>query len=85
MVATDGRAVQSITTATISQFDYAFLASETESFFGDWKVITPVIDTQTGESGQYRFRTTMPFGEMPVSIRTIGAVRSISILSLIHI
>jgi len=78
-IAADGRAVQSITTATISQFDYAFLASETESFFGDWKVITPVIDTQTGESGQYRFRTTMSFGEMPVSIRTIGAVRSISI------
>jgi len=78
-IAADGRAIQSITTATISQFDYAFLASETESFFGDWKVITPVIDTQTGESGQYRFRTTMPFGEMPVSIRTIGAVRSISI------
>jgi len=78
-IAADGRAVQSITTATISQFDYAFLASETESFFGDWKVITPVIDTQTGEAGQYRFRTTMTFGEMPVSIRTIGAVRSISI------
>lgn len=78
-IAADGRAVQSISTATISQFDYAFLASETESFFGDWKVITPVIDTQTGESGQYRFRTTMTFGDMPVSIRTIGAVRSISV------
>ncbi|WP_340159487.1 penicillin-binding transpeptidase domain-containing protein [uncultured Hoeflea sp.] len=78
-IAADGRAVQSITTATISQFDYAFLASETESFFGDWKVITPVIDTQTGEAGEYRFRTTMTFGDMPVSIRTIGAVRSISI------
>ncbi|MCC0035294.1 MAG: hypothetical protein H6887_08545 [Hoeflea sp.] len=78
-IAADGRAVQSITTATISQFDYAFLASETDSFFGDWKVITPVIDTQTGESGEYRFRTTMAFGEMPVSIRTIGAVRSISV------
>jgi len=78
-IAADGRAVQSIATATISQFDYAFLASETESFFGDWKVITPVIDTQTGEAGQYRFRTTIAFGEMPVSIRTIGAVRSISV------
>ncbi|MEM5493351.1 penicillin-binding transpeptidase domain-containing protein [Hoeflea sp. AS16] len=78
-IAADGRVVQSISTATISQFDYAFLASETESFFADWKVITPVIDTQTGESGEYRFRTTMAFGEMPVSIRTIGAVRSISI------
>lgn len=78
-IAADGRAVQSITTATISQFDYAFLASETESFFGDWKVITPVIDTQTGEAGQYRFRTSMTFGDMPVSIRTIGAVRSISV------
>jgi len=78
-IAADGRAVQSISTATISQFDYAFLASETESFFGDWKVITPVIDTQTGESGQYRFTTTMTFGDMPVSIRTIGAVRSVSI------
>ncbi|MEM5471100.1 penicillin-binding transpeptidase domain-containing protein [Hoeflea sp. AS60] len=76
-IAADGRAIQSITTATISQFDYAFLASETDSFFGDWKVITPVIDTQTGESGQYKFRTTMAFGDMPVSIRTIGAVRSI--------
>ena len=78
-IAADGRAVQSISTATISQFDYAFLASETESFFGDWKVITPVIDTQTGESGQYRFTTTMTFGDMPVSIRTIGAVRSVSV------
>ncbi|SOE17207.1 penicillin binding protein [Hoeflea halophila] len=78
-IAADGRAVQSITTATISQFDYAFLASETESFFGDWKVITPVIDTQTGEAGEYRFTTTMTLGDMPVSIRTIGAVRSISI------
>ncbi|MDF1610328.1 penicillin-binding transpeptidase domain-containing protein [Hoeflea sp. YIM 152468] len=78
-IAADGRAVQSITTAAISQFDYAFLASETESFFGDWKVITPVIDTQTGEAGQYRFRTSMTFGDMPVSIRTIGAVRSIAV------
>jgi hypothetical protein len=78
-IAADGRAVQSITAATISQFDYAFLASETKSFFGDWKVITPVIDTQTGESGQYRFTTSMAFGDMPVSIRTIGAVKSVSV------
>ena len=78
-IAADGRAVQSITTATISQFDYAFLASETESFFGDWKVITPVIDTQTGESGQYRFTTSMAFGDLPVSIRTIGVVKSVSV------
>jgi cell division protein FtsI/penicillin-binding protein 2 len=78
-IAADGRAVQSITAATISQFDYAFLASETKSFFGDWKVITPVIDTQTGESGQYRFTTSMAFGDLPVSIRTIGAVKSVSV------
>lgn len=76
-IAADGRAVQSITTATISQTDYAFLASETESFFGDWKVITPVIDAQTGEAGLYAFKTTMTFGDMPISIRTIGPVKSL--------
>ena len=78
-VAADGRAVQSISTSTISKYDYAFLASETESYFGDWKVITPVIDTRKGEAGEYRFKTTITFGEMPVSIRTIGAVRSVSV------
>lgn len=76
-IAADGRAVQSITTATISQTDYAFLATETESFFGDWKVITPVIDAQTGDAGLYTFKTTMTFGDLPISIRTIGPVRSL--------
>lgn len=76
-VAADGRAVQSISTATISKFDYAFLASETDSFFGDWKVIAPTVDIQTGETGDYRFRTSMTFGELPVKIRTIGAVRAV--------
>jgi hypothetical protein len=78
-VAADGRAVQSISTATISKFDYAFLASETDSFFGDWKVIAPVIDTQTGQASEYRFRTSITFGQMPVRIRTIGAVRGLRI------
>jgi cell division protein FtsI/penicillin-binding protein 2 len=78
-IATDGRAVQSITTATISQTDYAFLASETESFFGDWKVITPVIDAQTGDAGLYTFKTTMTFGDLPISIRTIGPVRTLKL------
>ncbi|MEQ8481315.1 MAG: penicillin-binding transpeptidase domain-containing protein [Hoeflea sp.] len=78
-VAADGRAVQSISTATISKFDYAFLASETDSYYGDWKVIAPVIDTQTGQAGDYRFQTSMTFGDLPIRIRTIGAVRSILI------
>jgi cell division protein FtsI/penicillin-binding protein 2 len=78
-IASDGRAVQSISTATISQFDYAFLASETDGFFGDWKVITPVIDTQTGDAGRYKLRTKITFGALPVSIRTIGPVRSLSV------
>lgn len=76
---TDGRAVQSISTATISKFDYAFLASETASFFGDWKVVAPVIDIQTGEASDYRFRTSITFGRMPIRIRTIGAVREVRI------
>lgn len=76
-IAADGRAIRSISATTISQFDYAFLASETESFFGDWKVITPVIDTQTGDAGTYKFKTALRFGEMPISIRTIGAVKSL--------
>jgi len=69
-------AVQSITTATISQvFDYAFLASENRSFFGDWKVITLLRQRQTGEFRQYSSRTTMSFGEMPVrAFAPIGAV-----------
>lgn len=78
-IAGDGRAVQSITTEIISQTDYAFLATETESFFGDWKVITPVIDAQTGEAGLYSFKTMMTFGTMPISIRTIGPVRSLKL------
>lgn len=78
-IASDGRAVQSITTATISQTDYAFLASETERFFGDWKVITPVIDAQTGEAGLYTFKTTLTFGDVPIAIRTIGPVLTINV------
>lgn len=78
-IAGDGRAVQSITAATISQTDYAFLASDIESFFGDWKVITPVVDAQTGDAGLYTFKTTMTFGDMPISIRTIGPVVSLKL------
>lgn len=82
-IAGDGRAVQSITSATISQTDYAFLASETKSFFGDWKVITPVVDAQTGDAGLYTFKTTMTFGNLPISIRTIGPVKSLKVDGLI--
>ena len=78
-VAADGRPVHSVATAAISPLEYAFMATSDIGYFGDWKAIAPSIDIASGRSGDHVFRSSVAFGKIPLRIRTIGIVASMTV------